>query len=73
MEENEEVEPETQTIHVLVKTLNEIRKNGFTVQAKLLLEAEKTNKLYEQILHQLSRQNAILDNLKEYDKVTVSQ
>ena len=72
MEKNTQVDPETETIRELVKTLHKIREDGFKIQARLLLEAEKTNKLYEQILHQLSRQNAILDNLKVHEKVKVS-
>jgi len=65
MEAIEELEPEMQTIRELVDTLHKIRENGFKTQANLLLEARKQTKLYEQILHQLSRQNAILDDLKE--------
>jgi len=46
-------------------TLHKIRENSFKTQAKLLLEAEKTNKLYADLLHEMRRQNLILEELKE--------
>ena len=53
-----------QIIHELLKSLEGIKKHSFQVQHSLLLEAEKTNKLYADILHELRRQNSILDDRK---------
>jgi len=56
---------EQEIIKELIDNLKSIRENSFKTQAQLLIEAKKTNSIYEQILHQLSRQNLIMEELKE--------
>jgi len=60
---------EQEIIKELIDNLKSIRENSFKTQAQLLIEARKTNSIYEQILHQLSRQNLLLEELKAANRL----
>ena len=58
------METEVKIIAELMKVIREIKKTNLQTQKHLLLESHNTNKLYADILHELRRQNAILDDRK---------
>ena len=67
MEANEKI------ISELVKALATMKEKNFQVHTKLLKESQETNKIYIQILSAIRHQNSILDDLKQTDRITVSQ
>ena len=58
------METESKILAEVIQTMKSIKEDSVNVQAKLLLESQKTNELYTQILHQLSIQNQILRDRK---------
>lgn len=67
------MEAEQEIILALTKTIKKMKEENLEVHKKLLIESQNTNKIYIQILSAIRHQNSILDDLKEYDKLTVSQ
>jgi len=67
------VEAEQKIISELVKALERMKQENLEVHKKLLIESQNTNKIYVQILSAIHHQNTILDDLKEYDRLTISR
>ena len=66
-------ESEIAMINELVKALTTKNKEGLDIHKKLLIESQKTNQIYVQILSAIRHQNVMLDDLKESGRVvTVS-
>ena len=66
-------EAKDKIISELVKALQSTKQTSLQVHKRLLLESQKTNEIYVQILQALRHQNMILDELKRTDRITVSQ
>jgi len=60
-------EPELDIINQLITTLSIYRKTNLEVQKKLILESQETNRIYTDILHELRRQNLILQEHKHIE------
>lgn len=56
----------------LLEALKSFRKSTLDVQKELILESRKQTKLYLQIWQALNKQNLMLDNLKENNRLMLS-
>lgn len=66
------MEASEQIIKELVKALETFKQKSLETHKLLLIESQATNKIYIQILSALRHQNAILDDLKENNRLLLS-
>jgi len=69
MENKPELNVEQKMIVELGKVIKSIREQNFKVHKRLILESETNVKLYTQILQQLNRQNQLLDEAKQEQRL----